>query len=159
MLRKTLKLATIGFLMGMITGNIIAYFTAGDTYALVSEALVARIGSETAAIIVQTVMSGIYGAIAMGGVSFYEIEEWSLLRTAFTHYALCMISFIPIALLLGWIRPEAFLLDYSYSAAGQTVTYVIIFMIMYIRYRHEVKELNSMLEEIEAKREKNDKKE
>jgi hypothetical protein len=154
MLRKTLKLAAIGFLMGMITGNIIAYFTAGGSYALVSEALVAKTGSETAAIIVQTLMSGLYGAITMGGVIFYEIEEWSLLRTALTHYALCMISYIPIALFLGWIRPEAFLADYSFSAAGQTVTYIIIFMIMYIRYRHEVKELNSMLEEKKAKSDK-----
>jgi hypothetical protein len=157
MLRKTLKLAAIGFLVGMITGNVIAYFTGGGSYALVSVALVAKTGSETAAIIVQTLMSGLYGAITMGGVSFYEIEEWSLLRTAFTHYALCMISYIPIALFLEWIRPEAFLTDYSYIAAGQTITYIIIFVIMYVRYRSEVKELNRMLEERDVKNGKNDK--
>lgn len=157
MLKKTLKLASIGFLMGMITGNMIAYFTGGGSYALVSKALVARTGSETAAIIVQTIISGIYGAITMGGVSFYEIEEWSLLRTALTHYSLCMITYIPVALLLGWIRPEAFLTDYSYIAAGQTVTYIIIFVIMYVRYRFEVKELNRMIEERDGRNESVDK--
>lgn len=154
--KKTLILAAAGFLMGMVIGDLIAVLTGGGSPT--ASSLAERTGSETSALIVQTLLSGVYGAIGMGGVSFYDMEEWSLLRSALTHYLCIMISYIPIALFLGWIRPDHFIADYGVILIAQTAAYVIIFMIMSAIYRKEVRELNRMIEERAGRNENVDKK-
>ena len=148
MLKDTIKRAAFGFLLGMIVGNVIAFFANGSA-TVVNPELLARTGSVAAAILMQTLFSGLYGAIAMAGVSFYEIEEWSLLRAALTHYALITLTYIPIGLYLGWIRADDFVLEYGIVALMQAVVYFIIFLIMHARYKAEVRDMNEMLEKKE----------
>lgn len=145
MLRKTMIRAALGLVIGMVVGNVIALLFSGFT-ALASPMLIAKTGSPFLAAVVQTLASGLYGAIAMAGVGFYDVEEWSLLKAVLVHYATVMLPYIPLGLLLGWIRPEAFASDYGIVFAAQTATYAVIFLIMYFRYRAEVKELNEMLQ-------------
>jgi hypothetical protein len=146
MLNDTIKRAAFGFLLGMIVGNVIAFFTSGCT-TVINQDLLVRTGSAAEAVMVQTMFSGVYGAIAMAGVSFYEIEEWSLLRTALTHFALITLTYIPIGLYLGWIKVDNFAAEYGIVASMQAVVYLIIFLIMHARYKAEVKKLNEMLAE------------
>jgi hypothetical protein len=146
MLNDTIKRAAFGFLLGMIVGNAIAFFTSGCT-TVINQDLLVRTGSAAEAVMVQTMFSGVYGAIAMAGVSFYEIEEWSLLRTALTHFALITLTYIPIGLYLGWIKVDNFAAEYGIVASMQAVVYLIIFLIMHARYKAEVKKLNEMLAE------------
>ena len=146
MKRKILILAVIGFAAGLVMGNLIAFFTKSSEAPIVTQVLIERTGGLTAAMIVQTVLSGVYGAAAMSGVIFYDIEEWSLLRAVLSHYSLIMLGFIPLGLVLGWIRPEHFLTDYGAVFIGQTIAFLIIFFIMCARCRAEVKELNRLIE-------------
>lgn len=151
MLNNTIKKAAFGFLLGMVVGNVIAFFASGFT-TVINQVLLARTGSAAAAFMMQTLFSGVYGAIAMAGVSFYEIEDWSLLRTALTHYALITLTYIPIGLYLGWVSADNFALEYGIVASSQAVVYLIIFLIMHARFKAEVRKLNEML----AKKEEDD---
>lgn len=141
---KQLLLRSIrGFVLGMALGNLIAVLMStftGDG-SIVAHELVERMGSETAALFIQTILSGVYGAIAMGGTSLYEIEnKWfGLTASAVSHYLLTILSYIPIALFLSWLVTWE---DILFMAVLMTIAYLIVFLIMYIRYKAEVRELN-----------------
>ena len=140
MVIKTLKRAGIGFIIGMAVGNIIALLT-GNPHMVVSSLLLERVGSQQTALLLQTLFSGILGAVSFAGVSLYEIDDWPLLRIAFVHYAIIELAYIPIALSLGWVVSAAEVLIVSGINA---IVYLIIFFIMFIRYRAEVRELNEL---------------
>ena len=137
MMRRTWKRALIGFVIGMVIGNLISLCMNG------SQDFSQYVGSDR--FLPQTVLSGVLGAISMAGVSFYDIEDWSLLKTAVLHYLLIMAAYLPIALTLGWIEPKAeqIVLMALLMAAG----YALIWVIMYVRYQAEVKKLNRLLKE------------
>ena len=146
MIKKTLRRLCIGFVLGIIIGNVIAHLTGGfdsDTLIPVSNGLLQRSGSLFAAQVIQTVISGLYGAIAFAGIGFYDIEgrRWNLAAASLSHYLTIAISYIPIAFWLDWLQTP---LDAISMAAIQAVVYFIIFLIMSLIYKAQVKELNEI---------------
>ena len=145
MLKKTLKMAGIGFLIGMVIGNLIAFLTGnsdtgGVTFAS-SQLLDMAGGSGTTAMLLQSLFSGLYGAVCFAGMSFYEIERMPLALATALHCALIVLLFIPIALLLGWVNDIGTLLIIS---GMQLVGFFIIWLIMYFGYKKQIRELNEM---------------
>ena len=147
MRKKFFILAGIGFLLGMAAGMLIAWLAGGS---LVNPRLAAWMGSDTASMILQAVISGLLGAVAMGGTMVYEIERWSLTACTATHYLMTEISYVAIALLLGWVESLKGLLI---MLAVQLILYVIIWVIMYRRYQAQVRELNELLKKSKSARE------
>lgn len=145
MRKRFFILAGIGFLLGMLTGSLIAWLTAGT---LVNARLAAWTGSDSAAVILQMLISGLLGSVAMGGTVVYEIERWPLTACSVTHYLMTEVSYAAIALLLGWVESLNGLLI---MLAIQLVIYVIIWLIMYRRYQAQVRELNQLLEKSKTK--------
>lgn len=139
MRKKLFILAGIGFLAGMIIGNLIAWFAGGSP---VNHQLAEWLGSNAAAVIVQTLLSGILGAIAFGGMLVHEIERWPIALSCVVHYLLIEVTYVPTALLLKWIEGPTELLI---TVGIQTVVYFIIWVIMYLRYKAEVRKLNELL--------------
>ena len=145
MLKKTIKAAGIGFLIGMVVGNLIAILTGnadtgGVTFA--SPRLLGLAGgSGTAAMLLQSLFSGLYGAVCFAGMSFYEIERMPLAVATALHCSLIVLLFIPIALLLGWVSDIGTLLIIS---GMQRVGFIIIWLIMYFGYKKQIRELNEM---------------
>ena len=146
MRKQFLTLAGIGFVMGMVMGNLIAWFTGGT---LVNARLAAWTGSEAASIVIQTVVSGLLGAIAMGGTMVYEIERWPLLAMSVTHYLMIAVTYVAIALLLGWADSPKKLIR---MLLIQLAVYFIIWLIMYLRYRAQVRKLNELLDKSTTKK-------
>ena len=145
MLKKTLKMAGIGFLIGMVVGNLIAFLTGnsdtgGVTFAS-PKLLELAGGSGTLAMILQSLFSGLYGAVCFAGMSFYEIERMPLALATALHCALIVLLFIPIALLLGWVSDIGTLLIIS---GMQLIGFFIIWLIMYFGYKKQIRELNEM---------------
>ena len=139
MLVKTLKRAGIGFLLGMAVGNLISAVCGGS--GLVSQQLVEQTGSFTAAVILQTVFSGLIGAASFGAMSLYDIERWPMLVTTIVHWAIYM----PVFAVSGWVLhwfPS--LIEWLIMAAIMTVCHALIYLIMCARYRSEVRELNKL---------------
>lgn len=145
MLKKTLKAAGIGFLIGMVVGNVIAILTGnsatgGVTFA--SPQLLSMAGGNgVVAMLLQSLFSGLYGAACFAGMSFYEIERIPLAAATALHCALIVLLFIPIALLLGWVSDIGTLLIIS---GMQLVGFFIIWLIMYFGYKKQIRELNEM---------------
>ncbi len=149
MKRKILKLALIGFVLGMLIGNLISFLCADHsvkTLIPVSPVLIRRTGFVKTAMIVNTLLSGILGAVSMAGVIFHDPEEfdWGMTKAAVLHFLLILAVNVPIALYCGWLEPGFFnlLIWVLIMALG----YFIVWLIMYFRYRKETKELNRMLE-------------
>lgn len=145
MLKKTLKAAGIGFLIGMVVGNLIAILTGnsatgGVTFAS-PQLLNMAGGNGVVAMLLQSLFSGLYGAVCFAGMSFYEIERMPLAAATALHCALIVLLFIPIALLLGWVSDIGTLLIIS---GMQLVGFFIIWLIMYFGYKKQIRELNEM---------------
>lgn len=139
MLVKTLKRAGFGFILGMAVGNLIAALT-GDSQ-IVSSVLLERAGSLSAALLFQTLLSGLIGAAGFGGMSLYEIEDWPLLRAAAVHYLLYMIVLFFSGLYLGWFGTAV---GFLAMAGIMGAAHLCIFFVMCAYYRARVKELNEM---------------
>ncbi len=147
MLKKTLKAAGIGFLIGVVVGNLIAILTGnsdtgGVTFAS-PQLLNMAGGNGVVAMLLQSLFSGLYGAACFAGMSFYEIERMPLAAATALHCALIVLLFIPIALLLGWVNDIVTLLIIS---GMQLVAFFIIWLIMYFGYKKQIRELNKMQE-------------
>ena len=130
-------------MIGVIMLLIVSYMQNGGK-VLIPQYLLDMAGSEANALLVQMAVSGLYGAICMAGVALYDIESWGLLKTPIVHYLICTASFFVIGLKMGWVGLNA--ADFGIVAGVFTVVYFIIWMIMYTRYRSEVKELNDMIQ-------------
>lgn len=142
MILKTLKRFCFGFILGMAVGNLIAALTGHPN--IVSAALLERVGSLSAALLWQTLLSGVIGGVSFAGISLYEIEHWSLLLADAAHYVCYMIVFIPIAFFLGWTENAG---DAAIMAAVLLAVHTLIFLVMCARYRAEVRELNQLNEQ------------
>ena len=141
MLVRIFKRAGLGFLLGMAMGNIIAYFTSSGSGLPVAPQLIEAVGGEAGALLIQTVLSGLIGAAGFGGMLFYEIEKWSMLRTMATHFALISAVFLTVSRLLYWMTT---LTEILVMEGIMLVAYLIVWVIMCAVYRSQVKELNEL---------------
>ena len=148
MKKKVFKLALIGFFLGMLIGNLIAFLTRDKStqpLVIVSPVLIERTGSVTAAMIVNTLLSGLLGATAWAGVIFHDPDEfdWGMTKAAIYHFLLIMAFNIPIALYCGWCPsdPVSLLIWIAIMAAA----YFIVWFIMYLIHKKETAELNELV--------------
>ena len=85
-----------GFVFGAVSGILISGFLnllSGNGFSIVARELLLEKG-KTAAVIMQVLFSGIYGAICIGGTIFYEIERIGLFFTLFKR----IFTIIPVEL-------------------------------------------------------------
>ncbi len=122
----------------MVLGNLIAWMTG----AIVSPVLVDRIGSRTGAILIQTIVSGLYGAATVSGMLLYEVEDWSLAKATIVHYIIVAGLYIPMTLFLGWAANAA---DILIVEGFQLIAFFLIWLMMCQRYKVEVKKLNEYM--------------
>ena len=147
MLKKTLKAAGIGFLIGVVVGNLIAILTGnsdtgGVTFAS-SQLLRMAGGNALVAMLLQSLFSGLYGAVCFAGMTFYEAERLPLAAATALHCATIILLFIPIALFLGWVSN---ITEILIIMSIQLVCFFIIWLIMYFGYKKQIRELNEMQE-------------
>ena len=145
MLKNIFKRAGIGFVIGMFVGNLIAVLTGtsatgGVTFASKQLLNMAR-DNPIVAMILQSLFSGLYGAICFAGMTFYEAERLPLAAATALHAALIILTFIPIALLLGWVSS---IIEILIIAGMQLIAFFIIWLIMYLIYKKQVKKLNDL---------------
>ena len=135
---RMIRRIILGFLLGTAIGNLIAWFFG----SYVSSMLVARMGSVPAAILVQSLVSGLYGSFALAGTLFYDIEQWSLTRSSVMHFLVIAVLYVPTAMFLGWANSATEILIVE---GILLVAYFIIWLVIYLRYKKKVRSLNEML--------------
>ena len=154
MLKKTLKMAGIGFLIGIVVGNLIAILTSSSHtggITIASQQLMSLSGGNPViAVILQSLFSGIYGATCFAGVVFYNIERMPLAAATALHCGVIIFMYILIALLLGWVGS---IIELFIIAGIQIVVFFIIWLILYFSYKKQVRELNAMQQKFSSNKE------
>lgn len=144
-IRRCLIGAPIGVLICNITLIAISLVVNDGNYYSVVPELISYCGSETNAVIVQTICVLLYGAM-WGGISVvWEIDEWSILRQTLTHFVICTITTIPIAYFTGWMSHSLLgLIKYIAIFVG---VYLMVWLSQYSSMKKKVEQLNRKLDE------------
>ena len=144
-LKRCLFGAPIGIAIGVIVTIIISLALGdGKFYAVVPD-LVNDMGSEINAVILQTVLSMVYGAAWAGASVVWDAEGWSLLKMTLVHLAIASVATFPIAYFARWM-PHTF---------GGLMMYIGIFLLVYAgiwisqysAMKKRVKELNEKIKQ------------
>lgn len=147
MKRRLIARSFIGLIVGTLLVHIITfavnYFSNGR-YLLCMPELTEKLGFYDAAVL-QTVLGGALGMIAFGGMCFFDIEEWSLLRATAAHCALILVTFLPTGLLLHWFSFH--IIAILIMAFILVLFYALIWLIMYAAWKREMREMNRLTEE------------
>jgi hypothetical protein len=88
-------------------------------------------------------LSGLLGAVGMGGTTIYSMEHWGLLRCTVTHFVITLLAYCAVGFTLGWLdlRQPATLLMFL----GYVIAYFIIWLSMYIKYKRQIRRINEAL--------------
>ncbi len=151
MKRKSIIRIVVGFIIGAIMGNLITLFVNlgyGEGISIVPPHQVEAIGY-LLAIILQTILSGLLGFVCIGGLCFYDVESWSLLKATIAHSMSMLVGFIFVFTALKWVpfRIESWIV----IAAIVLVTYALIWLIMYLMWKKEVEKMNEDLKAYKAR--------
>lgn len=154
MKKKIFTRLLIGFLAGAAGGHLISFmmsiFGGGPLY-VISDELEAKTGL-LLGIVLQTVLAGLYGAICVGGTLLYDIDSWSLLRATVVHYLSIMISFTAVSLILCWLSFDIIVFLIIWGTF--TAVFAIIWLIMYIKWKIDVRKMNRELESFQSENKK-----
>ena len=140
-MKRFFRLAATGYVLGMAVGNMIAALT--GHLNIVSPELLQKAGSLSAALLWQTLLSGLIGAAGFGGTLLYKLDRWPLAACDAVHLALVLAVFLPVGKFLGWFPSAAGAL---LMAIIMSAVHFLIFLIMCAHYRTQVRELNELNE-------------
>lgn len=89
------------------------------------------------------VIGGIYGAVAMGSSVVYGIEKWSIARATATHFLLVFALYFLLVISMGWFS----LSDpvFWIVVGAMVAVYILIWLIQYLSYRRQIREMNDEL--------------
>lgn len=140
--KRTAILAAIGFALGLLVGL--------GTLAL------SGIGAYRAQyglgrVLLHIALSGALGAVSMGTASIYSLEHWGVLRCTLVHFCIAMASVCAVGFAMGW-----FSLDQPAtlgSLAACVGVYFVVWLVMYVRGKREVRQINAALRSWKAKQE------
>lgn len=146
MLKRSLKFAGFGFVLGIAVCSIITILTSDASGVPASAAFIEKIGSAKWALLIQALLSGVHGAICMGTVTLYDTDRLPLTLVSALHCACCIVPFVALSVFLGWAGSVTEMLI---TVGMQLVAYFIVWLIMYSLYRKEIKELNKIKDNID----------
>lgn len=147
MKKRVIARSLIGLTIGALVVHpitlLVNYLDRGQ-YLVCMPGLTERLGP-AGAVVIQTLLGAIFGMIALGGMCFFDIEKWSLLRASLAHCALILVIYIIIGLLLHWFSLN---IRSIMIMAGMIIfVYALIWLIMYTVWKKEIREMNLLAEE------------
>ena len=146
MKKKVIHYLVFGFLEGAVVGNLIAFLTSlgSGHMGVVTPTLAARV-TLGGAIVLQSLLTGVLGVAAVGGMLYYEIERWSLAKATVVHFAGIVVAYVGAALALDWLPLTV--AAYAISIAVMAFAFGVIWLVMYLRWRAQVHKMNEELKE------------
>ena len=141
--------ALIGFFITALIPMIISLVIGDGDYHPVVPQLAEACGNEMNAVLVQSLMALLYGAVWGGVTVIWEVEVWSLLRMTVTHLLVTSLSTLPIAYVLYWMpHTIAGVLLYFGIFFG---IYAVIWLSQYRGMKKRVMEMNAGLQKRNSK--------
>lgn len=146
--KKLLKRCLLGAPLGLAISTVITIAISicvgdGMYYAVVPE-LIADSGSEINAVVIQAVLSLIYGAAWAGASVVWESDGWSLLKQTVVHLLVCSAATFPIAYFARWMPHNAKGIALYFGIF--VVIYLVIWLSQYSTMKKRVKQLNEKLQ-------------
>lgn len=144
MKNRIIKLALIGFPVGIVIGFVITLIISaciGDGfYYPVTPEFISLMGNELNAVILQTVLCGIIGSgVAMASV-IWDIDSWSLAKQSAIYFLIACIIMFPIAYITNWMKHSiAGVLSY---VGIFVVIFVISWLVQYLSWKRKIKRMN-----------------
>ena len=148
MKKEIVKRSLLGAPLGLAISTVITIvisLTVGDgRYYAVVPALATEMGSEVNAVVLQAVLSMIYGAAWAGASVVWDAEGWSLLKMTLVHLAITCAATFPIAYFARWMpRSIAGILSYI---GLFILIYASIWISQYSSMKKRIKELNERIQ-------------
>lgn len=119
--------ALLGITLGMLVG-LMTYVLLSPDGAVINKPYV----------VMHFIGSAVMGLVGYGGAVVYDIEEWSLGRATFSHYIVSLITMLVISELLGWFPHSVLLIVFVVF----TVTYALIWLIQYLVWKKQIRQMN-----------------
>ena len=145
MFKTALKRAALGLPLGITIGFLITIAISlgigdGKYYAYVPQLADSIGGGELNAVMAQTALCAVLGAVSAGASVVWEIENWSLMKQSLVFFALLSAVMMPVAYLAQWMEHSlgGFL---SYFAMF-TVMFIFVWIVRYFFWRGRVRALN-----------------
>lgn len=146
-LLRALLGAPIGVTISLLITIIISLCSGRGEYFPAPQELIDWCGNEITAVTVQTVCSMLIGAVCSGSSVIWQIEKWSLTKQTLIHFAVFVVTFVPLSYVLNWMPHN------PYGALGYAATfiimYVLIWMGIYFPIKAKIKKMNKQLKEIQ----------
>ncbi len=146
-MKKIISRGFLGIPLGITISNILALVISviagdGEYYPYVP-ALAVSVGGSLNAAVLQTVLSGVLGAVFGAASLIWEKESWSLVKQSAVYFFIVAAAMLPIAYITGWMEHSVtgFLIYRTIFAA----IFLIVWLIQYFRWKAKVKRLNSEL--------------
>ena len=147
MKKAIISRALMGFPAGIAIGQCISLLVSailgGGEFQACVPAFVAAMGSELAAVALQTLLCGVLGA-ASAASSVVWAADWSLLKRTVVNFLLLTGAMLPIAYVTGWMEHsvKGFLLYF----ASFTLIFALIWLVQYLALKRRVKKLNEKVQ-------------
>ena len=137
--------APIGLAYSTIITIIISLFQGDGKYYAVVPEMIADIGSESMAVLIQALCSMLYGA-AFAGASVVWNTDWSLTKMTVIHFLICSAATFPIAYLIRWMdhTPGGVLRYFGIFLA----VYIAIWIGQYMRMKRNVDAINKKVKSL-----------
>lgn len=146
---RAVLMSSLGFALGMLIGIVVTAVTTtislqDGTLHLCAPEFNEFVGDELTAFIIQALVSGVYGAIGLGGSTVYQIEDWSVLKATCVHFAFTVTAYFLTGGFLRWFSPlnvqdDLIMLGIFIAA------YVAIWLSHYFAYKIQIEEINKEL--------------
>ncbi len=145
MKKEIIKRSLLGALISLVVSEaitlMISVIIGNGTYYPVVPELVEVFGTELNAVLVQTIVNLLYGAMFGGTSLIWEVEHWSLLRQTVTHFLAVTLTTLPVAYFMRWMSPGiAGVLIYMGTFVG---IYAVIWISIYLSILTKLKKINT----------------
>ena len=145
--KKLLKRCLLGAPLGLAISTVITIVISicvgdGMYYAVVPE-LIADSGSEINAVVIQAVLSLVYGAAWAGASIVWETDGWSLLKQTVVHLLVCSAATFPIAYFARWMPHNAKGIALYFGIF--VAIYLVVWLSQYSAMKKRVKQINEKL--------------
>jgi hypothetical protein len=145
MKRKAILRGLLGFPIGIAMGYFITIIVSlawgNGSYLSSKPELIATMGSEINAVILQTVLCGLLGALSSASTLIWGIEQWSLAKQTGIFFLISACLLMPIAYYANWMQ-HSFIGFLTFSGIFIAL-FVIEWITMYFVLRYKIGKINA----------------
>jgi len=145
MKRKAILRGLFGFPVGIAMGNlftiIVSLIWGNGSYLSSKPELIATMGSEINAVILQTILCGLLGALSAASTIIWGIEQWSLAKQTGVFFLIYACILMPIAYYANWM--EHTLTGFLTFSGIFVVIFIFEWMTSYLVLRYKIGKINA----------------